>query len=65
VVENVTPAGLNFTYYNESGAPIDPSTGNEGDISKVLVSLQIRVAPGTNYAATQRLTTTIDLRNRQ
>jgi competence protein ComGC len=67
VVENVTPAGLNFTYYNGSGDPIDPtdpSTGDEGDISKVLVSLQIRVDPGTNYEATQRLTTEIDLRNR-
>ena len=64
VVENVTPAGLTFTYYNESGDPIDPSIGNEGEISRVLVSLQIRVAPGTNYEATQRLTTAIDLRNR-
>jgi Tfp pilus assembly protein PilW len=64
VVENVTPAGLNFTYYNESGGPVAPSTGNEDEISKVLVSLQIRVAPGTNYEATQRLTTEIDLRNR-
>jgi competence protein ComGC len=64
VVENVTPVGLNFTYYNESGDPIDPSTGDEAEIASVLVSLQIRVSPGTNYEATQRLTTAIDLRNR-
>ena len=64
VVENVTPAGLNFTYYNESGAPIDPVSGNEAEIERVLVSLQIRVDPGTDYEATQRLTTEIDLRNR-
>jgi Tfp pilus assembly protein PilW len=64
LVENVTPAGLNFTYYDESGDPIAPGTGDEGDISKVLVSLQIRVDPGTTYEATQRLTTEIDLRNR-
>jgi Tfp pilus assembly protein PilW len=60
VVENVTPAGLNFTYLRSDGA----AATTEDEIASVLVSLQVRVDPGTNYAATQRLTTTIDLRNR-
>jgi Tfp pilus assembly protein PilW len=61
VVENVTPAGLNFTYFKSDGTP---ATTSEGEIASVLVSLQVRVDPGTNYEATQRLTTAIDLRNR-
>lgn len=60
VVENVTPAGLNFTYYKSDGTVAT----SEEEIARVLVSLQIRVDPGTNYEATQRLTTAIDLRNR-
>jgi Tfp pilus assembly protein PilW len=60
VVENVTPAGLNFTYFKSDGTVAT----SEEEIARVLVSLQIRVDPGTNYEATQRLTTAIDLRNR-
>jgi prepilin-type N-terminal cleavage/methylation domain-containing protein len=61
VVENVTLAGLNFTYLKSDGT----AATTEDEIARVLVSLQIRVAPGTTYEATQRLTTEIDLRNRQ
>ena len=60
VVENVTPAGLNFTYLRSDGT----AATSEDEIASVLVSLQVRVDPGTNYEATQRLTTAIDLRNR-
>src|SRR5215203_2616648 len=62
VVENaVVPGGLDFTYLQSDG--ITPAT-TEGEIAKVRVSLVITVHPGTQTAATQRLTTEIDLRNR-
>jgi len=62
VSENaVVPGGLTFEYLKSDG---DPAT-TEGEIAKVRVSLDIAVDPGTNYEATQRLTTEIDLRNRQ
>ena len=56
----IVPGGLDFTYLKNDGT----LATNEGDIGKVRVSLRITVAPGTNYAATQKLTTEIDLRNR-
>src|SRR5215203_863659 len=63
VVENaIVPGGLDFTYLESDG--ITPAT-TEGEIAKVRVSLVITVHPGTQTAATQRLTTEIDLRNRQ
>ena len=63
VVDNaVFPGGLDFTYLQSDG--ITPAT-TEGDIAKVRVSLEIMVDPGTQTAARQRLTTEIDLRNRQ
>ncbi len=62
VSENaVVPGGLTFTYLNSAGDPVT----TEGEIAKVRVSLEIKVDPGTKYEATQRLTTEIDLRNRQ
>ncbi|MGI8519595.1 MAG: PulJ/GspJ family protein [Actinomycetota bacterium] len=62
VSENaVVPGGLTFTYLKSAG---DPAT-TEGEIAKVRVSLEIRVDPGTKNSAAQRLTTEIDLRNRQ
>jgi prepilin-type N-terminal cleavage/methylation domain-containing protein len=62
VSENaVVPGGLTFEYLKSDG---DPAT-SEGEIAKVRVSLDIAVDPGTNYEASQRLTTEIDLRNRQ
>ena len=60
VVENVALNGLTFILYTSNGtAPTD-----ESQVRKVLVSLDVRVAPGTNYTATQELVTEIDLRNR-
>jgi prepilin-type N-terminal cleavage/methylation domain-containing protein len=62
VVENaVVPGGLNITYLMTDGTT--PATTEE-EIAKVRVSLVITVDPGTRNAATQRLTTEIDLRNR-
>jgi hypothetical protein len=60
VVENVLPSGLTFTFYEGDGTTAE----SEGEITKVLARLQIAVAQGTNYEATQTLTTEIDLRNR-
>jgi prepilin-type N-terminal cleavage/methylation domain-containing protein len=61
VVENaIVPGGLDFTYLKSDGTPAT----TEGEITKVRVSLVITVHPGTQTAATQRLTTDIDLRNR-
>jgi prepilin-type N-terminal cleavage/methylation domain-containing protein len=61
VVDNaVFPGGLDFTYLKSDGTPAT----TEGEIAKVRVSLVITVHPGTQTAATQRLTTEIDLRNR-
>jgi len=63
VVDNaVFPGGLDFTYLKSDG--ITPAT-TESDIAKVRVSLEIMVDPGTRTSARQRLTTEIDLRNRQ
>ena len=63
VVDNaVFPGGLDFTYLQSDG--VTPAT-TESDIAKVRVSLEIMVDPGTQTAARQRLTTEIDLRNRQ
>jgi hypothetical protein len=73
VSENaVVPGGLTFTYLRSDGSTVDsgtctldpPLSACEGEIAKVRVSLMIRVDPGTRIAATQRLTTEIDLRNR-
>jgi prepilin-type N-terminal cleavage/methylation domain-containing protein len=62
VVENaVVPGGLDFTYLKSDGTT---PAASEGEIDKVRVSLLITVDPGTQTAATQRLTTEIDLRNR-
>jgi hypothetical protein len=61
VVENVAPNGLNFALYKSDGT----TPANESEIGKVLVSLDVAVAPGTDYTATQELVTEIDLRNRQ
>jgi Tfp pilus assembly protein PilW len=62
VVDNaVFPGGLDFTYLKSDGTPAT----TEGEIAKVRVSLVITVHPGTQTAATQRLRTEIDLRNRQ
>jgi prepilin-type N-terminal cleavage/methylation domain-containing protein len=67
VVDNaVFPGGLEFTYLRSDGTTItgtDPAS--EGQIAKVRVSLDIMVDPDTRTAARQRLTTEIDLRNRQ
>jgi len=56
----IVPGGLDFTYLKNDGTPAT----SEGEIGRVRVRLVITVAPGTNYAATQKLTTEIDLRNR-
>ena len=62
VSENaVVPGGLAFTYLKRDGT----TAATEGEIAKVRVSLEIRVDPGTKNSARQRLTTEIDLRNRQ
>jgi prepilin-type N-terminal cleavage/methylation domain-containing protein len=61
VVENaIVPGGLDFAYLKSDGT----TATTEGQIAKVRVSLVITVSPGTQNAATQRLTTEIDLRNR-
>jgi Tfp pilus assembly protein PilW len=63
VVDNaVFPGGLQFTYLKSDG--VTPAT-TESAIAKVRVSLDILVRPGTQTEARQRLTTDIDLRNRQ
>ncbi len=41
VVENVAPGGLTFEYLNSDGTPL--TTGNEGDIRMVRISLVVRV----------------------
>jgi len=62
VVDNaVFPGGLDFTYLKSDGTPAT----TESDIAKVRISLEIMVDPGTRTSARQRLTTEIDLRNRQ
>lgn len=74
VVDNaVFPGGLDFAYLRSDGTTVDSSTCTldpplsacEAEIAKVRVSLDIMVHPGTQTAARQRLTTEIDLRNRQ
>ena len=60
LVENVAPGGLTFTYYESDSSTAE----SEEEIIKVLVSLTVTVDPGTNYEATQELTTEVDLRNR-
>ena len=62
VVENVVPGGLSLHLPHERRHSLLPPV--EGEIAKVRVSLVITVDPGTQNAATQRLTTEIDLRNR-
>jgi prepilin-type N-terminal cleavage/methylation domain-containing protein len=53
---------LPFVYLDANGNPI--TSGNEADIAMVRIKLEIAVGWGTDYEATQRLTTEIDLRNR-
>lgn len=61
VVEDVALNGLTFTYLKSDGT----AATTQGEIARVLVSLEIAVDQGNvNYEATQRLTTEIDLRNR-
>jgi type II secretory pathway component PulJ len=55
---------LTFTYYDLSGNVVDPGVGNEVNIDRVLVSLEISVDQGVGNPGTQTLTTVIDLRNR-
>jgi type II secretory pathway component PulJ len=60
VVENVAVNGLTFTFLKrDGGAPV-----NEGEIGRVLVSLNVVVDQGIGNPGTQKLTTAIDLRNR-
>ena len=62
VSENaVGPGGLTFTYLKSDGE----TAATEGEIARVRISLTITVDPDTKYEATQKLTTEIDLRNRQ
>jgi prepilin-type N-terminal cleavage/methylation domain-containing protein len=77
----VFPGGLQFAYLKSDGTPVTgvsttnpPCEGGavlstdpvcEGEIDKVRISLEILVHPGTQTEARQRLTTEIDLRNRQ
>jgi Tfp pilus assembly protein PilV len=62
VVENVAPDGLTFTYLKSDGT----AATTPGEIATVLVSLEVTVDQGNpDYDATQRLTTEIDLRNRE
>jgi hypothetical protein len=60
VVENVVPGGLTITYLKSNGT----IATSEGEIARMLLSLDIAVSPGTRYEATQVLTTEVDLRNR-
>jgi prepilin-type N-terminal cleavage/methylation domain-containing protein len=60
-VEDVALNGLAFTYYESDGTTAE----GEGEIVKVHLSLQIAVDQGNSYEAAQRLTTEIDLRNRE
>ena len=61
VVQNVALNGLTFTYLKSDGT----QATTEGEIAIVLVSLRVAVdSNNPRYAATQTLTTDIDLRNR-
>jgi prepilin-type N-terminal cleavage/methylation domain-containing protein len=53
---------LTFVYLDANGNTV--TSGNEADIAMVRITLEIAVVPGTDYEATQKLTTDIDLRNR-
>jgi len=61
VVEDVALNGLTFTYLKSDGT----AATTQGEIARVLVSLEIAVDQGKPRSeAIQRLTTQIDLRNR-
>jgi len=62
LVENVAAGGLTFQYLNSNGTPV--TSGNEGDIRMVLITIVVRVDRGINNPVTQTLTTVVDLRNR-
>lgn len=62
MVENVAAGGLTFQYLNSNGTTV--TSGNEGDIRMVLITLVISVDRGINDPVTQTLTTVVDLRNR-
>jgi prepilin-type N-terminal cleavage/methylation domain-containing protein len=55
---------LTFTYYDRSGNEVVPGVGNELNIDRVLVSMEISVDRGVGNPGTQTLATVIDLRNR-
>ena len=56
---------LALKYYDSTGNEVVPGVGDEADIDRVSVSLNISVAKGLANPATQEtLTTVIDLRNR-
>ena len=56
---------LAFTYYDSTGNEVVPGVGDEADIDRVLVRLDVSVAQGLGIATQETLTTVIDLRNRQ
>jgi len=62
VVENVAPGGLTFEYLNSNATPV--TSGNEGDIRMVRITLVVSVDRNIGDPVTQTLTTVVDLRNR-
>ena len=55
---------LTFTYYDRNGNVVVPGVGNEVDIDRVLVSMEVSVNEGIGRPGTQTLTSVVDLRNR-
>jgi type II secretory pathway pseudopilin PulG len=60
VVENVAAGGLTLAYLQSDGT----TATSEGQISRVRITLNVRVNRGIYGPATQTLTTVVDLRNR-
>jgi type II secretory pathway component PulJ len=52
---------LTFVYLDANGNTV--TSGNEADIAMVRITLEVVVAPDTKYAANQKLTTEVELRN--
>lgn len=55
---------LTFTYYDRGGNEVVPGVGNEVEIDRVLVSMEVSVDEGIGRSGTQTLTSVVDLRNR-
>lgn len=66
LVEFAQPGGLSFTYCESVDAcnPASPPSISEGQVKLVRIELTVEVDRGLSDAATQTLTTDVELRNR-